>query len=57
MFGKVKNARARASAHAASAIASAGHTLALEPERAHANDEQFTSESVVKGQRCSQLVA
>ena len=55
MFCKVKNTHARA--HAASAIAPAGRTLALEPERVHANDEQFTSESVVKGQRCSQLVA
>ena len=38
-------------------LAPAGRTLALEPERDHANNEQFTSESVVKGQRCSQLVA
>ena len=37
----------------ASVIAPASRTLALEPERDHANVEQFTSESVVKGQRCS----
>ena len=27
--------------------------MALEPERDHPNVEQFTLESVVKGQRCS----
>ena len=31
--------------------------MALEPERDHANDKQFTLESVVKRQRSSQLVA
>ena len=39
----------RMRAHAASAIAPDGRTLkmALEPERDHANDKQYTLESVV----------
>ena len=41
----------------ARAIAPAGRTVLRWSRRDHANDEQFTSESVVKGQRCSQLVA
>ena len=48
--------RARARALLAFNIAPAGRIslkMALEPERDHANVEQFTSESVVKGQRCS----
>ena len=44
----------RTSAHA---IAPAGLTVLRWSRRDHANDEQFTSESVVKGQRYSQLVA
>ena len=42
-------------ARAASAIAP--YRVRRWSRRDHANDEQFTSESVVKGQRCSQLVA
>ena len=50
----IKNACART--RSASVIAPAGRIplkMALEPERDHPNVEQFTLESVVKGQRCS----